>query len=440
MPVSIEFQIAGLVYATILTLAFFRKVKWDSLQNRVYKALLVTVLLILILDISSVISINNRDEYPLINDILSKAYLLAMLLFIYCMDVYAVVCTMTPNTPVYRKKIKQGIIIFFGLIAVVITILILANRLYYTGYDRKIFSYGFPSDLIYMYSTFSVAFVVFLMAINFRNIQLSKMLSILSFCIMEGVIAIIQLFNKELLLVGFGSSVTIFIMYFTVENPDAQTISRLTHANKRARDLLKFYSTTAGTRKGIDKQASTSSLFPNACVMIVDIVDFAKFSNRMGIERLAKYLSGLFERIESAADSFRVEKLRSFGSFYMAVSGVSTENVTSSTEMVHFAIEILNILKKTNAQSGMNLQIKIGISSGPLVVDLVSNQNFIFNAWGQPLIEAKALHQSCNPNTVHVSESVYNQLKELYDFEEAPETDVDGIGKIKSWQLEPLGN
>lgn len=439
MSVSIEFQIAGLIYTIILAFAFFKKVKWDSLQNRIYKVLILLVLLVLALDIASVISINNRDEYPVINTILSKAYLVAMLYYIYCIDVYAISCTMNSKLPEYRKKIKQGVIIFLGIATLVITGLICANTLYYTGYDRKLFSYGFPSDLIYIFSTFSVAFVVFIMAINFRNIPLSKMLSILSFCIMEGIIAIAQLFNKELLLVGFGCSATLFIMYFTVENPDAQTISRLSHANKRARELLKFYTTVSGTHKSIDTSSSTTSLFPNVCVMVLDVVDFSKFSNRMGIERLAKYLSGLFERIESAADSFRVEKLRSFGSFYMAVSGVTTETEASATEMVHFAIEILNVLKKTNAQNGMNLQLKIGIASGPIVVDLLGSQNFIFNAWGQPMVLAQALHQNCLPNTINVSESVYSQLRELYDFEEATEVELEGVGKIRSWQLEPLG-
>ncbi|MBO7121861.1 MAG: adenylate/guanylate cyclase domain-containing protein [Treponema sp.] len=439
MPISIEFQIAGLVFTIILAFAFFKKVKWDSLQNRIYKVLILLVLVLLSLDIASVISIDNRDEYPIINAILSKAYLIVMLYYIYCIDVYAISCTMSNKLPEYRKKIKQGVIVFLGIATLVITGLICINTLYYNGYGRKLYSYGFPSDLIYIFSTFSVAFVIFIMMLNFRNIQLSKMFSILSFCIMEGIIAIAQLFNKELLLVGFGCSATLFIMYFTVENPDAQTISRLSHANKRARELLKFYTTMSGSRKNIDTSSSTTSLFPNVCVMVLDVVDFSKFSNRMGIERLAKYLSSLFEKIESASDSFRVEKLRSFGSFYMAVSGVNSENDASATEMVHFAIEILNILKKTNTQSGMNLQLRIGIASGPIVVDLMGNQNFIFNAWGQPMALADALHKNCLPNTINVSESVYSQLKELYDFEAAPETELEGVGKIRSWQLEPLG-
>ena len=54
MPISIEFQIAGLIFTTILFVAFFKKVKWDSTQNRIYKAILIITLVELALDIASV--------------------------------------------------------------------------------------------------------------------------------------------------------------------------------------------------------------------------------------------------------------------------------------------------------------------------------------------------------------------------------------------------
>ena len=436
MPVSIEFQIAGLIYTVILCVAFFRKVKWDSPQNRIYKALLIVTIAEISIDIISVISINHRDSHPFLNDILSKGYLIVMNSFIYTVGLYAISCATNRKLSPVLKKLKIALIALLSAMLLAISALILANTLYYSGYGRSVYSYGIPSDLTYMFSTFSVALVTFVLLLNIRHMRPSKLFSILSFCIMEGIIAIVQMFNKELLLVGFGSAATVFIMYFTVENPDAQTINRLSQANKRAREMLKFYSTAAGNRKGLDLSVSSASLFPNVCIMVLDIVDFAKFSNRMGIERLSKYLSGFFERVESASDSFKVEKFKNFGSFYTAISNIQSEGDTGATEMVRFAIEILSILKKTNAQNGMNLQLKIGIASGPVVLELAGNQNFLLNAWGQPLILANALRHKAITNSVCVSESVYAQLSGLYDFKEAAEMEIEGIGSVRSWQLE----
>lgn len=345
---------------------------------------------------------------------------------------------MNKGLPEYRIKIKEGVIIFLGIVALVIVGLICANTLYYSGYNRKVFSYGMPSNLIYIFSTFSVAFVLFIMLLNFKNVPLSKLLSILSFCFMEGTIALVQMFNKELLLVSFGCSVTLFIMYFTVENPDSQTISRLSHANKRARELLKFYSTSSISRKRIDNVEKTSNFFSEACVMSLDVVDFARFSNRMGIERFSKYMSSFYDRIDGTAETFNIEKLKVVGSSYMAVAGIPEENRSSASELVHFAIEILNMLKKSNESNGMNLQIRIGIANGPFVANLVGNQNFVYNAWSSAIPFAERLQQSSIPNSIHVSEEVYQQLKELYKFEEAPEGDFEGMGRQRTWLLEVL--
>ncbi len=436
MSVSIEFQIAGLVYTLILCAAFFRKVKWDSVQNRIYKVLLLVTVAVLTLDIASVISIDHRDTVPLLNAFLSKAYIVVMDLFIYTIDLYAISCATNRKLSPVMKKIKTGVIALISSMTLVAIIFSIINTLYYSGYGRRIYSYGPPSDLTYVFSTFSVAFVIFILLLNVRHMRIAQLFSILSFCIMEGVIAIVQMFNKELLLVGFGSAATVFIMYFTVENPDAQTINRLSHANKRARELIRFFTTSSGTRKSVDIASTTTKIFPNVCVMVFDIVDFLKFSNRMGIERLSKYLSAFFEKVDSAADSFKVEKFKNFGSFYCALSGAPEENPASASEMVHFAIEVLNILKRTNAQNGMNLQIKIGIASGPLVVDLVSNQNLVYNICGQPTMMADILRVNASPNSIHVSESVYAQLNDTYDFTEAEDLEVEGGGTIKNWQLD----
>ena len=439
MPVSIEFQIAGLIFTIILCVAFFRKVKWDSVQNRIYKALLIAALIVIALDIVSVFSIDHRDTAPLLNAILSKAYIVAMDIYIYTIDLYAISCATNRKLSPALKKAKTILLGFVTAVTLAVIGLSLANTLYYSGYGRQVYSYGPPSDLTYMYSSFSVALVTLVLLMNARHMRIAQLFSILSFCIMEGIIAIVQMFNKELLLVGFGTSVTVFIMYFTVENPDSQTITRLSQANKRARDLIRFYSTATGGRKSLDSAHTATKLFQNVCVMVFDLVDFAKFSNRMGIERLAKYLNGVFEKIDSAADNYKVEKLKNFGSFYTAVSGVTTEGETGVSEMVRFAMDILNILKRTNAQNGMNLQFKIGIASGPVVIDMVSNQNFIVIAWGRPLVMAEQLRATSVPNAIHVSESVYAQLSNAYDFKEAPQIEVDGSEAIKSWLIEDWG-
>ena len=84
------------------------------------------------------------------------------------------------------------------------------------------------------------------------------------------------------------------------------------------------------------------------------------------------------------------------------------------------------------------MQIRIGIASGPFVANLVGTQNFVYNAWSASIAFAERLQQTCSPNSIHVSEDVYNQLKELYKFEEVPEMEYEGLGHQKTWLLDSV--
>ena len=72
MAYNIEFQISGLIVVLILLIVFFAKERFHSLQNSIYRVLLIITVIELLLDIASVITITNREMYPRLNKILSK--------------------------------------------------------------------------------------------------------------------------------------------------------------------------------------------------------------------------------------------------------------------------------------------------------------------------------------------------------------------------------
>ncbi len=436
MPIQIEFQIAGLITTAILLMVFVRRIKWTSPQNTTYKILLTLTFFINIVDILSVSLIDNRDIYPVLNNFAGKLYLLLMLCYIVAIDCYAMICTIDKKISPGRKKVKIFIMVMIGVAAVLVAILICTTTLHFAGYKRATYSYGFPSDLIYVFSTCSVVYVIITLLVNVRHIRFSKMLSIFSFCVMEGVIAIVQMFNKELLLVSFGCSMTVFIMYFTVENPDAQAVSRLFKANRRARDLLRNVSISSMNGGIMDSSDLVRKVFPDATILVIDVVDYIGFSNRMGIERFTKYLNSIVEKIDTICDGFNIEKIRNIGPGYLAVAGIPYEFNSNVSEMMRFAVEIMNIVKKTNLSSGMNLQFRIGMANGPVLAELVGKQSFIYNIYGPVCTMAMMLQNTAAPNTIHVSENVYDRLNGRYKFVEAEEHNFESVGCVKTYALE----
>ena len=65
MEVNIEFQICGLVLVLLVMYLFYTKNNVLKLMNqRVYSALLIVVMINLILDIQSVVAISYREQLP----------------------------------------------------------------------------------------------------------------------------------------------------------------------------------------------------------------------------------------------------------------------------------------------------------------------------------------------------------------------------------------
>ena len=57
MNYNIEFQIASIIFITVLTIVFYSKKRWGSLANLIFRAIMIVTLIELALDIASVITI-----------------------------------------------------------------------------------------------------------------------------------------------------------------------------------------------------------------------------------------------------------------------------------------------------------------------------------------------------------------------------------------------
>ena len=63
-------------------------------------------------------------------------------------------------------------------------------------------------------------------------------------------------------------------------------------------------------------------------------------------------LSDLVAACDEAADQHGVEKVRTIGSSYLAVSGLSVERPDHTARMVEFAREVVRIVSRFNAERG----------------------------------------------------------------------------------------
>lgn len=439
MNYNIEFQIASIIFVITVMVVFFSKKRWPSTANIVYRVVMFLTLATLLLDVSSVITITKyvggNKEIEFLNNLLSKLYLVVMLAYIATIDIYAVVNTIhKKKTTVHLtiKYIELAVIIMGLLVAIAIAVV---NPLLYGGEGKYIYSYGIPSDTVYVYSTASVIFVLTLLVFNINKVSLKRLVPIITFSIMEGSVAIVQMFNKQLLVIGFGTAISCLIMYFALENPDMNMIDELNKANKRSRDLLlNILPLSIANKLEYDAKPFFEEL-DNVSIMFIDIVGFTKMCSEVGGTYLVKILNDFFGELDDLIANFKVEKIKTIGDAYMIAAGVPDSYDYNCQEIVKLARQILRLLIDFNRRKHTDLHVRIGINNGRVIAGVIGKKKFIYDLWGDSVNLASRLESNGETDRIHVSERVKYLLGDQCGYEPHPLVDMKGFGKLQTYLL-----
>ena len=439
MNYNIEFQIASIIFIAVLTIVFYSKKRWGSLANLIFRAIMIVTLIELALDIASVITItqfqNGNKQIERLNNFLSKSYLIAIAAYIFLIDSYAIVNTIKKGIEVGRLTFKYIQCFIFAFFFIIVCVVIICNPLLYGGSGKFIYSYGIPSDTIYGFSTFSVVFCVITFFLNLKKVSKKRLVPIVTFCVMEGSVAIIQAFNKELLIVGLGSAVSCLIMYFALENPDMNIIEELNKANRRAKDLILNVLPLSIAKRLEFNLKPFFDEYENVTIMFLDIIDFTKMTNEVGGTALVKILNKFFGELDDLLVNFRIEKIKTIGDAYMVAAGVPDRYENTCDETVKFARQVLRRLEDFNKRNNLNISVRIGINNGRVVAGVIGKTKFIYDLWGEPVNLAWRLQTNGIANRIHVSSRVKSILDGKYAFEERGSLDMKGFGTVKTFLL-----
>jgi len=435
MHYNISFQIAGLIVVLVLAVVFFSKKRWKSLQNSIFRILLIVTILELIIDVASVITITNRQKVPILNDVISKGYLIIMISYIFLIVLYTLSNTLykgMSKTRLLLKKIETGIISTLTLASCII---ILANPLLYGGEGIFVFSYGIPSDVVYYYSTAGIIIVFITLLCNMKRIPVARQLSIYFFCVMEGVVALTQMFNKQLLIIGYGTAITVLLIYFTLENPDMNLINKLNQANEKSRKLLLNILPIAIADKLSTNYNAFSEIYEEVSVIFIDIVGFSKMSSEIGAVKTVNLLNKLFSEIDILIGNYRIEKIKTIGDAYMAAAGVPERYSDNCIEAIKFAKAVNQLLSNFNMRMHTNISIRTGINTGMVVAGVIGKKKFIYDLWGETVNLASRLESYGEPNRICVSEHTKTLCSKKYAFEKRNAIPIKGFGDTVSYFL-----
>jgi class 3 adenylate cyclase len=177
-------------------------------------------------------------------------------------------------------------------------------------------------------------------------------------------------------------------------------------------------------------EKNISGSYPDVTILFSDLVGFTKMSSQTSATDLVKLLNDLFSRFDKRADSLGVEKIKTIGDAYMAVAGLPIPRPDHALLCAELALGMFEDLKAFNQENGKELDMRIGLNSGPVVAGVIGYTKFSYDLWGNTVNTASRMESTSKPGRVQVSPVTYEAIKNEYVLEDGGLMECKGLGEI----------
>jgi adenylate cyclase len=148
-------------------------------------------------------------------------------------------------------------------------------------------------------------------------------------------------------------------------------------------------------------------------IMFADIVGFTTLSEHMKPSEIIELLNTVYSKLDILADTYGIEKIKTIGDAYMAISDSREDTVNHKLKMLTFAKEILSTCSDITLKNGKILEVRIGIHSGPTVTGVIGTKKLSYDVWGDAVNTAARMESYGEPGTIQVSREFYESIKHI---------------------------
>ena len=208
-----------LIYLVVLIVSYFSKSHLKTKENKYYSRLLIINFIGLLLEIICAILGNKLPDDAIICHFFTKLFMCVMTYCTLTLTIYIYSLCFEKNENVFNR-IKNLTCIVGMLSTFIIFVLPIT-----TGNG---FATGLSCDYTYNVGTVAITASIITIFCHIKTVKMKKVLPFLAFTLFNIIIVFIQRINPIVTLTTSMESVVLFIMYFTIENPDLKIIEELT--------------------------------------------------------------------------------------------------------------------------------------------------------------------------------------------------------------------
>ena len=211
----------SLIYSIVLNVVYFRKNHLQTQETKYYSILIVFNLFALIFELICGILGHTLPDSSVISMMFTKVFMTYLTVFSCFISLYI-------NMICFNDKPKIFNVIKYSLLSILVIGVLFILYLpitTYTGYAT-----GQSVDFVFAIGTVFITLGLIPIFIRYKHVNLKKTIPFILFMLGNVIVAIIQKYNPEITITTSVECLVMFVMYFTIENPDVKMIEELTKA------------------------------------------------------------------------------------------------------------------------------------------------------------------------------------------------------------------
>ncbi|MCB0399515.1 MAG: tetratricopeptide repeat protein [Winogradskyella sp.] len=212
--------------------------------------------------------------------------------------------------------------------------------------------------------------------------------------------------------------------------------NKIIAAEKQRSDNLLLNILPEETAKELkEKGRVEAKKYPSVTVLFTDFKGFTSYAENLSPEKLVKTIDHYFSEFDNIMEKYGLEKIKTIGDAYMAVGGLSFDDVDQAREMILAAKEMNAFVTKAKHDdyTDATFDIRIGINTGAVVAGVVGSKKFAYDIWGDTVNIASRMESCSEAGRINISEDTYKIIKDDFECEYRGKIAVKNRGEMKMY-------
>ena len=177
--------------------------------------------------------------------------------------------------------------------------------------------------------------------------------------------------------------------------------------------------------------------YDSVAVLFADIVDFTPMSEQLSAGDLVDALNAIFSEFDKIATAHGVEKVKTIGDAYMAMSGAPDPG-TDVNDLADVALAIRDAAVGQSLGNGERVSMRFGMDVGPVVAGVIGQSRFTYDVYGDTVNTASRMESSGQRDRIQITKRVAEQLDKRFIVSKRGPVEIKGKGTVTTYFLEGL--